>query len=529
MAINSNNSFYASPLNFAASLWRVSTGVIRFILCEKKTFRSKVIRSIASLSTKNLSADEMALLSEYQKQKLCSELRSRKQDYLVSVILPTWNRADTLTDAINSVLSQSYKNWELLVIDDGSEDGTDNIVTQISQSEGRVHYHRIDHSGVSAARNFGLERSKGDIIAYLDSDNTWDPDYLLIMSGALRDKDSCAYSVLKIIHRHEAGGCSYRRNKFQLKKLRQSNYIDLNVFVHKRELFVELGGFDTNLKRFVDWDLILRYTSRYTPSVVPIALCDYIVRPELDRISTNESPSYEMVVRNNHLIDWSALKNNRDRRRHNHVTIAIPVYNQPLFTENCIHSIMEKTRGYSFDVLIVDNRSSFITKATIWNLERAYALVHHIENDSNYFFALGNNMGVAASTGEYIVLLNNDTVVTEGWLDPLIDPLKNDPSIGVVGPRLLYPDRSLQAGGMAFSAKSKIPYHIYAGFDEDHPAINKQRYFQALTGACLAMRAGDFIQLGGFDPIFQNGCEDIDLCFRVTSTLRKKFCITRNR
>jgi GT2 family glycosyltransferase len=228
-----------------------------------------------------------------------------------------------------------------------------------------------------------------------------------------------------------------------------------------------------------------------------------------------------MVVRNKHLIDWAQLEKNIDKRKQNHVTIVIPVFNQALLTENCIHSIFKETRGINFDVLLVDNRSTFLTKAIIWNLEKTYDGLSHIINSSNYFFALGCNMGVAASTGEFIVLLNNDTVVTAGWLSPLIEPLQEDPSVGITGPQLLYPDRSLQAGGMAFSALSKIPYHIYAGFANDEPAINKQRYFQALTGACFAMRAKDYIQLKGFDPIFQNGCEDIDMCFRLRNSLGK--------
>jgi GT2 family glycosyltransferase len=292
--------------------------------------------------------------------------------------------------------------------------------------------------------------------------------------------------------------------------------------MHKKKLYLELGGFDTSLRRWVDWDLILRYTSKYPPSVVPVALCNYNDRRNISRISSQEPSAYEMVVRNKHLIDWQRLENNIAKRIKDHVTIVIPVFNQALLTENCIHSIFKVTKGIDFDVLIVDNRSNFMTKAVIWNLERTFERLSHVENSSNYFFALGCNMGVAASVGEFVVLLNNDTVVTGGWLNHLIEPLKADPSVGIAGPRLLYPDKTLQAGGMAFSDLSKIPYHIYVGLSADDPAINKQRYFQALTGACFAIRAEDYIKLRGLDPIFQNGCEDIDLCFRLRNHLGKK-------
>ncbi len=511
-----------SPLKYAGLMAEMISGAIKFVLYEKRTFKEKVKNGLKSILTaKPVGANEIKLFSEDQKQRLINQLRLREQEFLVSVILPTWNRAGIIEEAISSVLSQTYENWELLIIDDGSDDDTGTILEKIVRSDSRVKYHLIKHAGVAEARNFGLRHSKGELIAYIDSDNTWDQDYLLVMTHATLDKDCCAYCALRIVDHAENKIKACRKNAFDIQQLKESNYIDLNVFVHKRDLYIELGGFDTSLKRWVDWDLILRYTDRYSPSAVPIALCNYNNRKNLSRISSQESSSYEMVVRNKHLIDWVQLEKNIDKRKRNHVTIVIPIFNQALLTENCIHSIFRETKGFSFDVLIVDNRSTFLTKATIWNLERIYEQVSHIENSNNYFFALGCNLGVAASIGEFVVLLNNDTVVTEGWLNPLIDPLKEDPSVGIIGPQLLYPDMSLQAGGMVFSEYSKIPYHIYAGFADDDPAINKQRYFQALTGACFAMRAMDFIRLRGFDPIFQNGCEDIDMCFRLRDHLDK--------
>ena len=497
-------------------------GAIKFILCERKTFWGKV-KNVCYGTTGNdvVGADEIEILPAGQKRKLCNELRDCDLNTNVSIIMPTRNRAGIINKAIHSVLSQTYENWELLVVDDGSEDGTRKIVKKFADSDHRIRYLPIKHSGVSTARNFGLEQSKGEVIAYLDSDNSWDPDFLLIMTNAVLENHWCAYCVLIISHHDQKKKPTYRKNSFNLEQLKLSNYIDLNAFVHKRELFAELGGFDDSLKRCVDWDLILRYTSKYSPSAVPFVLCNYNNRKNLKRISTHEPLSYEMVVRNKYLIDWDRLEKNIAKRKRSHVTIVIPVFNQARLTANCVHSIFRETTGNNFDVLLVDNRSTLLTKATIWNLARTYDRVSYLENSSNYFFALGCNLGVAASTGEFIILLNNDTVVTDGWLTPLIEPLKNDSSIGIVGPQLLYPDNSLQAGGMAFSPHSKIPYHIYAGFAKDTPAINKQRIFKALTGACYAMRAHDYIQSRGFDPIFQNGCEDIDLCFRLKSMLGK--------
>ena len=493
---NTDESFSISFLKKARLRAGLFSGLIRFVLIEKRTFGSRVKSALQRFYDKqSVATKEMDLYSTEQKQTLVRQLHSCEQNLRVSVIMPTWNRADLIETAINSVLSQTYANWELLVIDDGSEDDTEKIVKQFAVSDSRITYHLIEHRGVSEARNFGLKHSRGELIAYIDSDNAWDQDYLLIMTNAISDRNHCAYCALRIVNDGLVDSPVFRKNSFDIQKLKQSNYIDLNVFMHKKELYLELGGFDTSLRRWVDWDLILRYTSKYSPSVVPVALCKYNDRRNISRISYQEPSTYEMVVRNKHLIDWTKLENNIDKRIKNHVPIVIPVYNQALLTENCIHSIFKVTRGIDFDVLIVDNRSNFITKAVIWNLERTYERLSHVENRINYFFALGCNLGVAASVGEFVVLLNNDTVVTDGWLNHLIEPLKADPSVGITGPRLLYPDKSLQAGGMAFSDLSKIPYHIYVGFPDDDPAINKQRYFQALTGACFAIRAEDYIKV----------------------------------
>jgi glycosyltransferase involved in cell wall biosynthesis len=419
---------------------------------------------------------KFGLLGDSEKRRIADYLMTQPQSILVSVVMPTWNRAGTIQTAIKSVLAQQYKNWELHVVDDGSEDHTEEIVHAFCRHDRRIRYHRKRHEGVSDARNIGLEASSGDIIAYLDSDNAWDPDYLLFMVSKIAEGHACAYCALRIID-HDNATISHRRHPFDLKALKWHNYIDLNVFAHRRNLYTEMGGFDPMLKRWVDWDLILRYVVRYAPGLIPAALCSYHIRQDTKRISTAETEYYHSRVLNKHLVPWKDLEKRLKDRTRNHATIIIPVHNRARITENCLHSIFKETDEVDFDVVIVDNRSNYVTKAMIWDLEKQYEKLTHIENQGNYSFALGCNVGFAASKGEYVVFLNNDTIVTKTWLKQLILPLADDPSVGMVGSKLLYPDDTLQAGGMVFSNLSKVPYHIYQGHPADEPAINRQRKY----------------------------------------------------
>jgi SAM-dependent methyltransferase len=218
---------------------------------------------------------------------------------LVSIIMPTYNRANCIMKAINSVIQQSYSNWELLIIDDGSTDNT--LETIETLSDNRIKIHKSQHQGVSAARNKGLENAKGDIIFYLDSDNEWTQYFLEYMLIALMSsKVKCAYSGLVILD-DDNNILGYRGDAFNWTKCLEANYVDMNVFCHHRHLYQELGGFDESLKRMVDWDVILRYTKKYPPVYAPFIGCKYLnSKIDLFRISTTQPRGYKNIVQAKH-------------------------------------------------------------------------------------------------------------------------------------------------------------------------------------------------------------------------------------
>lgn len=106
----------------------------------------------------------------------------------VSIIMPTFNRAKVISRSIQSIRQQSYKNWELIVVDDMSTDNTREVVNEISKQDKRVHYIKNTHKkGPSGARNTGIEKSNGDYIAFLDSDDEWFPEHLTESLNAMNE------------------------------------------------------------------------------------------------------------------------------------------------------------------------------------------------------------------------------------------------------------------------------------------------------------------------------------------------------
>lgn len=219
-------------------------------------------------------------------------LKKLEKKYKVSIIMPTYNRKQIISKSIDSVINQTFENFELIIVDDGSSDGTDEFIYKHYApflDSKKIKYYKLNHNGVSAARNAGLNNSSGNIIAYLDSDNQWDCNYLHIMLNELNvhENSNCAYCGVKVNNRVK-NKKYVLNNSFNRKKLLKSNFIDLNGFIHKKQLYINRGGFDTNLKRLVDWDLLIRYTKNNPPLHVEKVLVNYIIDTQFDNITITE-------------------------------------------------------------------------------------------------------------------------------------------------------------------------------------------------------------------------------------------------
>jgi Glycosyl transferase family 2 len=257
----------------------------------------------------------------------------------VSVIMATYNRERLVSDAIESVLAQTYTHWELLIIDDGSTDGTREVVGRY-QSDPRVRYRLQDHLGAAAARNQGLTESRGEIIAYLDSDNTWLPGTLAAVADAFAADPQCDAVYLAQVRRdHATGDAWIHAAPFDRRALLLENSIDLNTFAHRRRLFERFGGFDADLTRFIDWDLILRYTADCTPKQLPVVGGRYEIGP-WERITTRENSA-----RNRYLVLHKS-----ERPLHSPPRVLYALWHYPQLSETYIATEIERVRRWGVHV-----------------------------------------------------------------------------------------------------------------------------------------------------------------------------------
>jgi GT2 family glycosyltransferase len=193
-------------------------------------------------------------------------------------------------------------------------------------------------------------------------------------------------------------------------------------------------------------------------------------------------------------------------------SIIIPVYNKASLTGQCLDVLLDQSpAGVSHEVIVVDDHSTDQTAEVLGGYGGRVRVVRH---ETNRGFATSCNDGAAAAAGEFVVFLNNDTIPQPGWLDALVDYADRHPRAAVVGSKLLFPDDTVQHAGIVFD-QLHMPRHIYAGFPGDHPAVNKSRRFQTVTGACILVRRAAFEEVGGFDPAFLNSYEDTDLCLKL--------------
>ena len=188
-------------------------------------------------------------------------------------------------------------------------------------------------------------------------------------------------------------------------------------------------------------------------------------------------------------------------------TVIIPVFNQAALTRRCLETVTPA----HVEVVVVDDASTDETPALLASFGSTIKVVRHAENQG---FSASCNDGASIATGEYLVFLNNDTIPQPGWLDALIAYAADHPLASVIGARLLYPDRTVQHAGVVI-CQDRYPRHLYTGFPAEHPAVNKSREFQIVTGACMLVRRSAFAEASGFSRDFRNGFEDVDLCLRL--------------
>lgn len=238
---------------------------------------------------------------------LIDNLYNKSTDYFsnieISIIMPVFNRAFCIENAIRSILNQSHFHWKLYIIDDGSTDDIEDIIKKYADDK-RIEYQCIKHNGVSHARNIGIEKATGEYVFYLDADNIWTSDYLRNMIAFLQKGNlSASYSGVEIVN-DDNEIIGYYGEEFNWIECLELNYIDINSFCHHINIVHEGFRFNESLKRFVDWDFILSVSRNIRIAYAPFKGVIYYDGYEGYRITHSEyigqENNYLSVIRNSH-------------------------------------------------------------------------------------------------------------------------------------------------------------------------------------------------------------------------------------
>lgn len=465
---------------------------------------------------------------------LREEIRAFEYQPCVSIITPVFNTpVKWLEECVQSVLDQVYEKWELILIDDDSSDPELlKFLPELVARDERIMLTKVDkRGGISAASNRGLELAKGDWLGLLDHDDVLEPDALFQHIKWLQDHRDAdlIYSDEDKLTEQGLDSPIFKPD-WSLDFFLSCNYV-CHFTLIRREVLHEVGGFRSEFDGAQDYDLFLRIIQRTTridhiPRVLyhwrrsAASTADNIRRKpgslETGRLAL-ESYLERQGERGHVTVDWRthAYWIKRELAQAKKISIIIPVRDRVDLLERCLDSLTRETSYAPYEIVIVDNDSQ--TEEA-----RAYlsGLKHRMLHYSGPFnFSAINNFAVERTDSPWILFLNNDTeVIDSEWLTIMAEHIQRA-EVGVVGPRLLYPDDTVQHGGIVVGVGG-IAEHAFRGFPAEAPGVCRQlqvtRNYSAVTGACLLTRREVFNKVRGFDeerlPVTFS---DVDLCLKI--------------
>ncbi len=460
----------------------------------------------------------------------------------LSILLPTFDTEPELLEAcIQSVLSQSYSNFELCIVDDASSRASvRGVVMRHADRDPRVRVHlRRERGHICRASNDALAMASGEYVALLDHDDVLCRHALLLVAEAIDEnpKASLLYSDEDKLDPNALRSDPHFKPDWDPELLLGMNYVG-HLLVARTRLVRQVGGFRVGYEGSQDYDLVLRLTDGLDRTrVVHIPHVLYHWRKSVT--STAQAPESKAYT---HEAGLLALKDALERRGepasvdglglHNRyrvcwalpenppgVSLIIPTRDAVDLLRTCSQSLLEKTEYPDLELLIVDNGSTdpaalSLLKELAWDPR-----VRVLRVNAPFNFSALNNLAAREARGSVLGLVNNDIEVIHGdWLREMVACAVR-PEIGCVGAKLLYPDRKIQhagvvlgIGGIAGHAFKYMPEHTDAHCSRARVA----RSVSAVTAACLVVKKRIYEQVGGLDAEhLAVAFNDVDFCLKV--------------
>lgn len=449
------------------------------------------------------------------------------------MIIPVYNPKVTwLETAIESVIAQTYGNWQLCLVNDASPNAE--VAARLDQfaagDERIVVHHREQNGHIAAATNDGLDMATGDFVAFMDHDDALAPFALSLIALESGDRDILYTDEDKI----DAGGRHYDphfKPPWNPELLLGQNYIS-HLTTIRRSLVTEVGGMRSGFDGSQDHDLLLRTTAATTSDRIchiPFVAYHWRAIEGSTALAPGEkSYTEEASIRalTDHLGgDWKVDRANGPTAYRSTppldgaplVSIVIPTRDRLNLLTQCIDSL-KRTTYPNYEIVIVDNDSEEQATRDWFTSFDNGADRRVVSSPGPFNFSTINNLGVRESSGELVLLLNNDTeVINPEWLTEMVRWIQQD-GVGAVGAKLLYPHDTIQHAGVV------LGFGGFAAHGQNHEPADATGYFNrlvlaheagAVTGACLLTTRHIWDELGGLEEKLAVAFNDIDFCLRV--------------
>ena len=558
-------------------IWKASTparNAMHWVIRQRDRIRNQgSLRGvIAKIRYKQI---EKKAMTHYGTESFPSEETRREQENavfeqmpLISILVPLYNTPDKfLRDMIESVLAQTYGNWQLCLADGSDAEHRGSVFSivneymqdprahkNIEQGKCRIVYKELEkNEGIAGNTNHCLELADGEYIGLFDHDDILHPEVLYWYVKAINEENAdyiyCDETTFKGDDINKMITMHFKPD-YAIDNLRANNYI-CHFSVFKRSLLDGTELFRTKFDGSQDHDMILRLTDRaqhivhipkllyywrshagsvasdiaakpYAIEAAKGAVADHLRRHGYEHFKITSTRAFETIFKITYEVQGTPK-----------VSIVIPNCEHADDLKRCIDSIYEKSVYDNYEIIVVENNSKsseirgYYEELGNGGLKDIVKVVDYTEyarkngieqNGFNYSAVV--NYGVSQSDGEYVILLNNDTqVITVNWIEELLMYAQRK-DVGAVGGKLYFPDRKIQHAGVVIGlgAHRTAGHSHYGQAGMNLGYMGRLCYAQdvsAVTGACLMISRAKYDEVGGFDEGFAVSLNDVDFCLRL--------------
>lgn len=471
----------------------------------------------------------------------------------ISILVPLYNTPEIfLREMLDSVVNQTYENWELCLADgsDTEHAYVEAICASYKESDkkGRIVYQKLEkNAGISGNTNECLKLATGEYIGLFDHDDILHPSVLYEYVKVINEKNAdyiyCDETTFKSGNINHMLTMHFKPD-YAVDNLRANNYI-CHFSVFSRELLDGTELFRSQFDGSQDHDMILRLTDRakqvvhvpkllyywrshagsvasgidakpYAVQAAKGAVADHLERHGFTHFQITSTRAFETIFK----IRYQILGNPK-------ISIVIANKDHAEDLKRCISSIIEKSTYENFEIVVVENNSDtkeiFDYYKELDKLPQVKVVTYQAEETASgtgFNYSAVNNFGAKKATGDYILLLNNDTqVITVNWIEELLMYAQRE-DVGAVGAKLYYGNKTIQHAGvvLALGAHRTAGHSHYGQHRENLGYMGRLCYAQnvsAVTGACLLVKKALFEEVGGLDESFAISLNDVDFCLKL--------------